>query len=85
MLSHLRGPNRWVLKTPQHLEQIGPLLETFPEATIALTLRDPVAVLQSAITMLAYGDRTRRVHDRAGRSGRLLDRPRRAAASGSGP
>jgi hypothetical protein len=62
VLSHLRGPNRWVLKTPQHLEQIGPLLETFPEATIALTLRDPVAVLQSAVTMLAYGDRTRRVH-----------------------
>lgn len=61
VLSHLRGPRRWVLKTPQHLEQIGPLLETFPEATIALTLRDPVAVLQSAITMLAYGDRTRRV------------------------
>ncbi len=61
VLSHLRGPNRWVLKTPQHLEQIGPLLDTFPEATIALTLRDPVAVLQSAITMLAYGDRTRRV------------------------
>ncbi len=61
VLSHLRGPNRWVLKTPQHLEQIGPLLEVFPDATVALTLRDPVAVLQSAITMLAYGDRTRRV------------------------
>ncbi|MGA3146538.1 MAG: sulfotransferase [Acidimicrobiales bacterium] len=62
VLSHLRGPDRWVLKTPQHLEQIGPLLATFPEATIAFTLRDPVAVLQSAITMLAYGDRMRRVH-----------------------
>ena len=61
VLSHLRGPRRWVLKTPQHLEQIGPLLETFPDATVALTLRDPVAVLQSAITMLAYGDRLRRV------------------------
>jgi hypothetical protein len=60
VLSHLRGPNRWVLKTPQHLEQIGPLLAMFPDATIAFTLRDPVAVLQSAITMLAYGDRMRR-------------------------
>ncbi len=60
-LSHLRGPRRWVLKTPQHLEQLGPLLATFPDATIAFTLRDPVAVLQSAITMLAYGDRLRRV------------------------
>lgn len=61
MLSHLRGPNRWVLKCPQHLEQLGPLLGEFPDATIAFTLRDPVAVLQSAITMLAYGDRHRRV------------------------
>ena len=55
---YLRGPRRWVLKSPQHLEQLGPLLATFPDATIAFTLRDPVAVLQSAITMLAYGDRT---------------------------
>lgn len=61
VLSYLRGPNRWVLKTPQHLEQLSALLYTFPDATIALTLRDPVAVLQSAITMLAYGDRMRRV------------------------
>ena len=62
VLSHPRGPNRWVLKSPQHLEQIGPLLATFPDATIAFTLRDPVAVVQSAITMLAYGDRMRRIH-----------------------
>ena len=61
VLSYLRAPNRWVLKTPQHLEQLGPLLDTFPDATIAFTLRDPVAVLQSAITMLAYGDRLRRI------------------------
>jgi len=61
VLSYLRGPDRWVLKTPQHLEQLGPLLEAFPGATIAFTLRDPVAVLQSALTMLAYGDRVRRL------------------------
>ena len=61
VLSHIRGPRRWVLKTPQHLEQLGPLMRTFPDATVALTLRDPVDVLQSAITMLAYGDRLRRV------------------------
>jgi hypothetical protein len=60
VLSHLRGPNRWVLKTPQHLEWLGPLGRAFPDATIAFTLRDPVATLQSAITMLAYGDRMRR-------------------------
>jgi hypothetical protein len=60
VLTYVRGPNRWVLKSPQHLEQLGPLVETFPDATIAVTHRDPVAVIQSAITMLAYGDRIRR-------------------------
>lgn len=59
-LTFLRGPRRWVLKSPQHLEQLGPLLRTFPDATVAFTHRDPVAVLQSAVTMLAYGDRIRR-------------------------
>lgn len=59
-LTFLRGPRRWVLKSPQHLEQLGPLVRTFPDATVAFTHRDPVAVLQSAITMLAYGDRIRR-------------------------
>jgi hypothetical protein len=75
VLSFIRGPRRWVLKTPQHLEQLGPLLRTFPDATIALTLRDPVAVFQSAITMLAYGDRLRRVHvDPDGLAAYWLDR-----------
>jgi hypothetical protein len=55
-----RGPARWVLKSPQHLEQIPALLATFPDATFAITHRDPVSVIVSAITMLAYGDRMRR-------------------------
>ena len=59
-LTWLRGPDRWVLKSPQHLEQLGPLHETFPDATVVLTHRDPVAVVQSAITMMAYGERMRR-------------------------
>ena len=75
VLSHLRGPTRWVLKTPQHLEQIGPLLRTFPDATVALTLRDPVAVLQSAITMLGWGERMRRTSvDADGLAAYWLDR-----------
>jgi hypothetical protein len=60
ILTFLRGPNHWVLKSPQHLEQIPALLATFPDATFAITHRDPVSALQSAITMLAYGDRMRR-------------------------
>jgi hypothetical protein len=59
-LQWLRGPDRWVLKSPQHMEQLVPLLRTFPDATVAITHRDPVAVIASAITMLAYGDRIRR-------------------------
>ena len=59
-LTFLRGPRQWVLKSPQHCEQLGPLMRTFPDATVAFTHRDPVAVIQSAVTMLAYGDRLRR-------------------------
>jgi hypothetical protein len=59
-LTFLRGPRQWVLKSPQHCEQLGPLISTFPDATVAFTHRDPVAVIQSAVTMLAYGDRMRR-------------------------
>ncbi len=53
-------PTRWVLKCPQHLEQLTVLHKVFPDATIATTQRDPVAVIQSAITMLAYGQRLSR-------------------------
>ncbi|MBW2422476.1 MAG: sulfotransferase [Deltaproteobacteria bacterium] len=53
-------PTRWVLKCPQHLEQLRVLLGVFPDATIAVTHRDPVSVIQSAITMLAYGQRMSR-------------------------
>jgi len=59
-LQWLRGPDRWVLKSPQHLEQLVPMHQTFPDATIVLTHRDPVEVIQSAVTMLAYGARLRR-------------------------
>lgn len=51
---------RWVLKCPQHLEQIPALFATFPDATFAITHRDPLAVIQSTVTMLAYGERMRR-------------------------
>ena len=64
-LTFLRGPRRWVLKSPQHLEQLGPLTATFPDATVVFTHRDPVAVIASAVTMLAYGDRLRQRSVRA--------------------
>lgn len=57
ILQWFRPRDRWVLKCPQHLEQMGPLMETFPDATIVVTHRDPVSVIQSAATMLTYGAR----------------------------
>jgi hypothetical protein len=50
----LRGGERWVLKSPQHLEQIRPLLTVFPDATFVFTHRDPVAVIASNAEMIAY-------------------------------
>ncbi|HEY8120255.1 MAG TPA: sulfotransferase [Myxococcota bacterium] len=74
-LTWLRGPRRWILKSPQHLEQLLPLLETFPDATIVITHRDPVSVIRSAITMLGYGDRMRRTRvDLAGLADYWIDR-----------
>lgn len=57
ILQWYRPRERWVLKSPQHLEQLGPLLSVFPDATIVVTHRDPVAVVQSTATMMAYSAR----------------------------
>jgi hypothetical protein len=54
VLQHLRGGRRWVLKSPQHLEQFGPLRRVFPGATVVVTHRDPAAVTASFATMTAY-------------------------------
>ena len=56
-LTWLRGGERWVLKSPQHIEQIRALIEVFPDATIVFTHRDPVSVVASTTTMLAYSAR----------------------------
>jgi hypothetical protein len=58
-LQHERGGVRWVLKTPQHLEQFPVLAEVFPDATYVVTHRDPVSVMVSMATMIAY---TYRMH-----------------------
>lgn len=53
----LRGGTRWVLKSPQHLEQFPVLYRTFPDATFVVTHRDPVEVIQSMCTMVSYAAR----------------------------
>ncbi len=60
VLQWLRGGRRWVLKTPQHLEQFPALVDTFPDATFVVTHRDPVSVITSMVTMLAYSSRLSR-------------------------
>ena len=57
VLTWLRGGERWVLKSPQHCEQIRPLLNVFPDATFVVTHRDPVSVTASVVTMLTYAAR----------------------------
>jgi hypothetical protein len=59
VLQWARGGTRWVLKSPQHLEQFRPLIATFPDATVIVTHRDPVAVTVSMATMISY---TARLH-----------------------
>jgi hypothetical protein len=54
VLQFLRGGERWVLKSPQHLEQFGPLSTVFPDATFVVTHRDPVSVTKSLTTMMTY-------------------------------
>jgi hypothetical protein len=62
LLQWRRGPERrrWVLKCPQHMEQLPVLRKVFPDATVVFTHRDPVAVIQSTITMQAYNQRMSR-------------------------
>ncbi|HEV2369221.1 MAG TPA: sulfotransferase [Acidimicrobiales bacterium] len=57
VLQWLRGGERWVLKSPQHIEQFPALYDTFPDATFVVTHRDPLAVTASIATMLTYSAR----------------------------
>jgi len=51
------GGGRWILKSPQHLEQFAPLNRVFPDATFVLTHRDPVSITASFATMATYSAR----------------------------
>jgi hypothetical protein len=60
ILSWHQGPNRWVTKCPQHMEQLLPVNAALPGATTVITHRDPVASIQSAVTAIAYSSRVNR-------------------------
>lgn len=46
-----------MLKTSQHMEQLKPLLNVFPDATIVQTHRDPVTAVVSLASLTSYGSR----------------------------
>jgi Sulfotransferase family len=53
-MQFLRGGRRWLLKSPQHLEQLPVLDKVFPGVFVVCTHRDPAPV---ALSMLAYSAR----------------------------
>ena len=67
ILAHLmyqRPADRWLLKSPQHLDYLHDLLKEFPRALVILTHRDPARTVPSFCSMIAhsrnvFSDKTR--------------------------
>jgi hypothetical protein len=55
VLAHQRGPRRWVLKTPHHLEYLDVLRKVFPGVRVVQTHRDPARTLASFCSMIWHG------------------------------
>ena len=49
--SQFPNDRRWILKGNQHSEQLPALTANYPDALIVQTHRDPLAILQSVLTM----------------------------------
>ncbi|WP_371872512.1 sulfotransferase family protein [Mycobacterium paragordonae] len=59
-MQFLRGGERWLLKSPQHLEQVPVLNGVFPDSIVVFTHRDPVPVALSMVAMITYSARMHR-------------------------
>ncbi|MDP7723017.1 sulfotransferase [Mycobacterium sp. TY814] len=59
-MQFLRGGERWLLKSPQHLEQVPVLNRVFPDSIVVFTHRDPVPVALSMVAMITYSARMHR-------------------------
>ncbi|WDP90238.1 MAG: sulfotransferase [Desulfobacter sp.] len=57
MFQWKRPNDRWVLKAPIHLFGLESLLETYPDARIVFTHRDPVDAMMSGISMASHWTR----------------------------
>ena len=59
-MQYLRGGRRWLLKSPQHLEQLPVLDRVFPGVVVVCTHRDPVPIVLSMLAMITYSARMHR-------------------------
>jgi hypothetical protein len=57
VLQWYRPGERWLLKSPQHLERLVEIGSVFPDATIVQTHRDPVSVVASTASLISYSRR----------------------------
>lgn len=46
--------DRWVLKNPQHMLDLGTLLKVFPDARLVFTHRDPIKTVGSVMSLMWY-------------------------------
>ena len=53
ILQRHHGATSWVLKSPVHLHHLPMLFETYPDAQIAITHRDPITLLASLTSLIA--------------------------------
>ena len=53
VLQRGHGPTDWVLKSPVHLHALPTLFETYPDARVAVTHRDPLTLLASLTSLIA--------------------------------
>lgn len=59
-MQYLRGGRRWLLKSPQHLEQLPVLDRVFPGVVVVCTHREPVPIVLSMLAMITYSARMHR-------------------------
>jgi len=53
LLQWRQPPRRWVLKAPSHMNQLPCLFDTYPDAHVIITHRDPLRVLGSIANLMA--------------------------------
>ncbi len=54
VLNWLKPGTHWVLKTPNHAEQLAAVFDIFPKATILQTHRDPMKTMPSCASLMSH-------------------------------